>query len=88
MLKKKQTNKQHRGCLVCVLKQQFSVFKQHFTYFNIFFYPHVFSQIFLNNNFQFLNTYTKRAHKHYACMIHFNKVSTLKTQLKETQKNK
>ena len=49
-----------RGCLVCDFKQQFSVFKQHFTHFNILFYPHVFPQIFLNNNFQFLNTYTKR----------------------------
>ena len=50
-----------RGCLVCDFKQQFSVFKQHFTYFNALFHPHVFSQIFSNNNFQFLNTYTKRA---------------------------
>ena len=50
-----------RGCLVYVFKQQFSVFKQHFTYFNALFHPHVFPQIFLNNNFQFLNTHTKRA---------------------------
>ena len=50
-----------RGCLVCVFKQLFSVFKQHFTYFNAFFHSHVFSQMFSNNNFQFLNTYTKRA---------------------------
>ena len=49
-----------RGCLVYVFKQPFSVFKQHFTHFNTLFYPHVFSQIFLNNNFQFLNTHTKR----------------------------
>ena len=49
-----------RGCLVSV-KQQFSVFKQYFTYFHILFYPHVFPQKFLNNNFQFLNTCTKRA---------------------------
>ena len=49
-----------RGCLVCVFKQPFSVFKQHFTYFYILFHPHVFSQMFSNNNFQFLNTYTKR----------------------------
>ena len=44
-----------------VFKQQFSVFKQYFTYFNIFFHLHVFLQKFLNNNFQFLNIYTKRA---------------------------
>ena len=50
-----------RGCLVYIFKQQFSVFKQHFTHFNALFHPHVFPQIFLNNNFQFLNTYTKRA---------------------------
>ena len=50
-----------RGCLVSVFKQQFSVFKQHFTYFNTLFHPHVFPQKFLNNNFQFLNTCTKRA---------------------------
>ena len=50
-----------RGCLVSVSKQQFSVFKQHFTYFHTLFHPHVFSQKFLNNNFQFLNTCTKRA---------------------------
>ena len=49
-----------RGCLVCVFKQPFSVFKQHFTYFYILFHPHVFPQVFSNNNFQFLNTCTKR----------------------------
>ena len=53
-----------RGCLVCVFKQLFSVFKQHFTHFNTLFHPHVFPQIFLNNNFQFLNTHTKRALRH------------------------
>ena len=52
-----------RGCLVCDFKQQFSVFKQHFTHFNVLFHPHVFPQIFSNNNFQFLNTHTKRALK-------------------------
>ena len=52
-----------RGCLVCIFKQQFSVFKQHFTHFNTFFHPHVFPQIFSNNIFQFLNTHTKRALK-------------------------
>ena len=50
-----------RRCLVSVSKQQFSVFKQHFTYFDILFHPHVFPQKFLNDNFQFLNTCTKRA---------------------------
>ena len=50
-----------RGCLVCVFKQLFSVFKQHFTHFNAFFHPHIFPQMFSNNNFQFLNTCTKRA---------------------------
>ena len=47
--------------MVCVFKQPFSVFKQHFTHFNTLFHPHVLPQIFLNNNFQFLNTHTKRA---------------------------
>ena len=28
-----------RECLVCVFKQPFSVFKQHFTHFNILFHP-------------------------------------------------
>ena len=50
-----------RGCLVCDFKQQFLVFKQHFMHFNALFHPHVFPQIFSNNNFQFLNTRTKRA---------------------------
>ena len=50
-----------RGCLVGVFKQQFSVFKQYFTHFHTLFHPQVFPQIFSNNNFQFLNTYTKRA---------------------------
>ena len=58
-----------RGCLVYVFKQPFSVFKQHFMYFNTLFYPHVFPQIFLNNNFQFLNTHTKRA-LDLACTFH------------------
>ena len=49
-----------RGCLVCVFKQPFSVFKQYFTYFYTFFHPHVFPQMFSNNNFQFLNICTKR----------------------------
>ena len=48
-----------------VFKQQFSVFKQHFTYFNTLFHPHVFPQKFSNNNFQFLNTCTKRALNDY-----------------------
>ena len=49
-----------RGCLVYVFKQQFLVFKQHFTHSNALFHPHIFPQIFLNNNFQFLNTHTKQ----------------------------
>ena len=58
-----------RGCLVCVFKQSFSVFKQYFTHFNTLFHPHVFPQIFLNNNFQFLNTRTKRTLSlHLNCM--------------------
>ena len=49
-----------RGYLVSVFKQLFLIFKQHFTYFNTLFHLHVFLQIFLNNNFQFFNIYTKR----------------------------
>ena len=72
-----------RGCLVCVFKQsfsvfkqyfmyfhtlfhlyifsqKFSVFKQYFMYFHTLFHLYIFSQKFSNNNFQFLNTYTKR----------------------------
>ena len=45
------------GCLVCVFKQPFSVFKHHFTHFNVLFHSHIFLQIFSNNNFQFLNRY-------------------------------
>ena len=51
---------QTMGCLVNIFKQLFSVFKQHFTHFNALFHSHVFSQMFLNNNFQFLNTGIKR----------------------------
>ena len=50
------------GCLVSDFKPPFSVFKQHLTHFNALFHPHIFSKIFLNDNFQFLNTYTKRTH--------------------------
>ena len=52
------------GCLVNDFKQPFSVFKQHFTHFNVLFHPHVFPQMFLNNNFQFLNICTKRTLEH------------------------
>ena len=31
-----------KGCLVCIFKQPFSVFKQYFTHFNTLFYPHIF----------------------------------------------
>ena len=34
------------GCLVCGFKQQFSVLKQHYTYFHTLFHPHVFLQMF------------------------------------------
>ena len=61
----------YRGCLVYVFKQQFSVFKQHFTHFNALFHPHVFPQMFLNNNFQFLNTHTKRAHRYFVLIVLF-----------------
>ena len=47
--------------MVCIFKQPFFIFKQYFTYFYIFFHPHVFSQIFSNNNFQYLNTCIKLA---------------------------
>ena len=51
-----------RGILprVVLEGQQISVFKQYFTHFYTLFHPYVFPQIFSNNNFQCLNTYTKR----------------------------
>ena len=61
-----------RGCLVCVFKQPFSVFKQHFTHFHKLFHPHVFPQMFLNNNFQFLNTRTKQTLTHAVTMFCIN----------------
>ena len=69
-----------RECLVCVFKQLFSVFKQYFTHFHVLFHPHVFLQIFSNNNFQFLNTYTKRALrlcKHFMFPINSRIVSSI-----------
>ena len=39
---KKKKKRMFRGCLVSDFKPLFSVFKQHFTYFNALFYPHVF----------------------------------------------
>ena len=70
--------------MIYVFKQQFSVFKQYFMHFNAFFHPHVFSQIFLNNNFQFLNTHTKRV----PCFSK-KKKKTLKTMfLKKNLKKK
>ena len=62
-----------RGCLVYVFKQSFLVFKQHFTHFYALFYPRVFPQKFSNNNFQFLNTCTKRA-PNYQHLQNYNKV--------------
>ena len=41
------------GCWVVYFKQQFSVFKQHYTYFHTFFHPHIFpkkyKQLYQNN---------------------------------------
>ena len=48
-----QLGRKIRGCLVCIFKQPFSVFKQYFTHFNALFHPHVFPQMFSNNNFQY-----------------------------------
>ena len=44
-------------CLVHIFKQQFLVFKQHYTYFYTFFHPHIFPHMFSDNNFQFLSAY-------------------------------
>ena len=66
-----------RGCLVCDFEQPFSVFKQHFTYLNALFHPHVFLKIFSNNNFQFLNTCTKRALTSLFCFVSFYETYTL-----------
>ena len=52
----------YRRCLVCIFKQLFLVFKQHFTDFYTLFHSYIFPQIFSNNNFQFLNICHKRAH--------------------------
>ena len=74
------------GCLVCVFKQSFSVFKQHFTYFNVLFHPHVFSQIFFNNNFQFLNTSTKRI-LCYFILFFFSLLNTTFILFKQLESN-
>ena len=60
------------GCLVYVFKQSFLVFKQYFTYFNTFFHLHVFLQMFLNNNFQFLNINTKQTLMFLCLFFFFN----------------
>ena len=57
----KKGKRKKRKCLVCVFKQSFLIFKQYFTHFHTLFHPHVYLQMFSNNNFQFLNTCTKRA---------------------------
>ena len=44
-------------CILAYFKQQFSVFKQHYTYFHIFFHPHVFSK---NTNNVTKSNITKR----------------------------
>ena len=50
-----------RGCLVMCFGQQFSVFKQYYTYFHIFFHPHVFSKNTNNvTKTMLLNNVTKR----------------------------
>ena len=67
-----------RGCWVSVSKQQCSVFKQHFTYLHTLFHPHVFPQKILNNNFQFLNTSTKRALKHSNRTVSLKTLTSLK----------
>ena len=49
-----------KGCLASVLKQQFFFFfLNNVTCIFTHFFIHVFLYIFSNNNFQFLNTYTK-----------------------------
>ena len=48
-----------KGVFGTCFKQQVLVFKQHYMYFHTFFYPHVFSHMFSNNNFQFLCACTK-----------------------------
>ena len=68
-----------RGCLVCVFKQPFLIFKQYFMHFNTLFHSHIFLKMFLNNNFQFLNTHTKR-------VINFAKIAYL-INLIETHSN-
>ena len=44
-----------KECLACIFKQSILIFKLYFIYFNTLFYLHIFLQIFLNINFQFLN---------------------------------
>ena len=48
-----------KGVFGTCFKQQVLVFKQHYMYFHTFFYPHVFSHMFSNKNFQFLCACTK-----------------------------
>ena len=51
-----------KGCLVRCFEQQFSVFKQHYTYFHIIFHPHVFSKNTNNiTNTTLLNNVTKQS---------------------------
>ena len=45
-----------RGCLVRYFEQQFSVFKQHYTYFYILFYSHIFSKTTNNVTKQYYQT--------------------------------
>ena len=57
--KEKEEEEERLGCLVDIFKQQFSVFKQYYTYFYTLFHSHVFLHMFSNNNFQFLSACTK-----------------------------
>ena len=50
-----------QGCLIRYFKQRFSMFKQPYTYFYIFFYPHV----FLKN----INNITKRISSFFATLL-------------------
>ena len=76
--------KRLRRYLVCIFKQQFLIFKQHYMYFDTLFHQHVFSKIFLNNNFQFLNTCTKRTLNFLSYSIYY--VTTLHIRCCSSQK--
>ena len=58
-------------------------------HFNALFHPHVFSKIFLNNNFQFLNTHTKRVLNYSPFELYYYNASHVEwlTKLKNWNKN-